>query len=81
MLLTDGKFPVQVSKEEVQQWIKDASCTNQENELIFHWQAWSTDAVASKASDFLSARLSTDFDQPELGDFSVLKRRPGEASG
>lgn len=58
MLLTGGKFPVQISKEEVQQWIKDASSINQESVSIIHWEAWSTDTVAKKASDFISARLS-----------------------
>ena len=57
-LLTDGKFPVQVSKKEVQQWIKDANAIHQESIPTIHWQDWSTNAVASKASDFLSARLS-----------------------
>jgi mannosyltransferase OCH1-like enzyme len=54
-LLTDGQFPKQVSKKEVQQWIKDAKATSQESVPTIHWQAWSTNAVASKASIFLSA--------------------------
>ncbi|KAJ5166068.1 hypothetical protein N7492_006364 [Penicillium capsulatum] len=57
-LLTDGEFPVQVSKKEVQQWIKDANAIHQESIPTIHWQDWSTNAVASKASYFLSARLS-----------------------
>ena len=58
VLLTDGRLSVEISKKEVQQWIKDASSINEESVPTIHWQAWSTDAVASKASDFLSARLS-----------------------
>ncbi|KXG51298.1 uncharacterized protein PGRI_095590 [Penicillium griseofulvum] len=54
-LLTDGQFPKQISKKEVQQWIKDAKATSQESVPTIHWQAWSTNAVASQASIFLSA--------------------------
>ncbi|KAI2751593.1 hypothetical protein DTO006G1_9639 [Penicillium roqueforti] len=54
-LLTDGQFPKQISKKEVQQWIKEAKATSQESVPTIHWQAWSTNAVASQASIFLSA--------------------------
>jgi hypothetical protein len=56
-LLTDGQIPKQISKKEVQQWIKDAKATSQEGVPAIDWRAWSTNAVASKASVFLSARL------------------------
>ncbi|KAL2870758.1 uncharacterized protein BJX67DRAFT_344517 [Aspergillus lucknowensis] len=55
VLLTDGRLSVEISKKEVQEWVKDASSINQESVPTIHWQARSTDAVASKASDFLSA--------------------------
>lgn len=42
---------MQISKEEVQQWIKDACSIDQESVPTIHWQAWSTDAEARKASD------------------------------
>ena len=58
VLLTDGRLSVEISKKEVQQWIKDANAIHQESIPTIHWQDWSTNAVASKASDFLSARLS-----------------------
>lgn len=60
-LSTDERnFPKQISKKEVQEWIRDAKVTSQAIPTI-HWQAWSTNAVASKASVFLSTRSNTQF--------------------
>lgn len=60
-LSTDERnFPKQISKKEIQEWIRDAKVTSQAIPTI-HWQAWSTNAVASKASLFLSTRSNTQF--------------------
>ena len=55
-LLVDGEFPEQLSKKEVQLWIRETKAGDQENIPAICWKPWSTNAVASKASDFLSAR-------------------------
>ncbi|KAH8431362.1 uncharacterized protein LDX57_009020 [Aspergillus melleus] len=52
-------FPKQISKKEVEEWIKDAEVTNQETVPAIHWEAWDLDAAVNKASMFLSARSST----------------------
>ncbi|KAJ5183253.1 hypothetical protein N7492_000869 [Penicillium capsulatum] len=55
-LLIDGEFSEQLSKKNVQQWIQQAKATSLENKSTIQWEPWSTNAVASKASDFLFSR-------------------------
>ena len=55
-LLVSGEFPEQLSKKEVQLRIRETKAVNQENIPTICWKPWSTNAVASKASEFLSAQ-------------------------
>lgn len=55
-LLVNGEFPEQLSKKEVQLWIRETKAVNQGNIPTICWKPWSTNAVASKASEFLSAQ-------------------------
>ena len=48
-LLVSGEFPEQLSKKEVQLWIRETKAVNQENIPTICWKPWSTNTVASKA--------------------------------
>ena len=55
-LLVSGEFPEQLSKKEVQLWIRETKAVNQGNIPTICWKPWSTNAVVSNASEFLSAQ-------------------------
>ncbi|CAG8018849.1 unnamed protein product [Penicillium salamii] len=57
-LLTGGEFTEQLTKKEVQLWIREAKAVSWKDTYIDCWKPWSTNAVASKASEFLTARSS-----------------------
>ncbi|KAJ6112286.1 hypothetical protein N7523_002108 [Penicillium sp. IBT 18751x] len=52
-LLTGGKVSGNLSKKEIQQWIREAKASGPST---IRWERWSTNAVASKASEFLLTR-------------------------
>ncbi|KAK9859695.1 hypothetical protein MYU51_013925 [Penicillium brevicompactum] len=57
-LLTGGEFTEQLTKKEVQLWIREAKAVSWNNTYTACWMPWSTNAVASKASEFLLAQSS-----------------------
>ncbi|KAI2737762.1 hypothetical protein DTO013E5_5810 [Penicillium roqueforti] len=57
-LLTGGEFTEQLTKKEVQLWIREAKAVSWNKKYTACWKPWSTNAVASMASEFLLVRSS-----------------------